>query len=281
MSDLPCPFCSHPIPLEWNLCPHCARPSLYPNVRAAEQGGERQALEARYRAAVDDAEGRSCGDVLRTFETAAAATQAVLACPFAVVERLASSERQLLPTYYQLLEAEARLPYGDQWEKLRRLADAGLLTGYGKNIHFAALSADGAGLPRFGECSLLLRESMIAHRASVFEDNSALVMEKWAYNPPGGFRAAWKERALLSVAKLAGQLRQESKESEFATLLLQSGAAPEDDRFIEVHIWGPMSGWTLERVVLTRIPGRRYPPRAVVRQLRAKLAKFGVALEER
>src|SRR5262249_25079772 len=152
--------------------------------------GERQALAARHRAAVDDASGRGCGDVLRSFETTAAATQAVLARPFADVERLASSERQLLPTYYQLLEAEARRPYGDRWDQLRRLADAGLFPGYERNIHFAALSADGSGLPSFGECSLLLRESMFGHRASVFEDNSALVMEKWAYNPPEGFRAA-------------------------------------------------------------------------------------------
>jgi hypothetical protein len=281
MPDLPCPFCGHPIPLESSLCPHCARPSLYPNVRAAEQDTEREALAARYQAAVEDAKRRGCSDVLRAFETAAAATQAVLSRPFADVERLASSERQLLPTYYQLLEAEARLPYGDRWDKLRRLADAALFPGYEKSIRFAALATDGSGLPSYGECSLLLREGMIAHRASVFEDNSALVMERWAYNSPGGFRAAWHERTLLCVAKLADQLRPESKESEFAALLLRPGAVPEDDRFIEVHIWGPMSGWTLERVVLTSIPSRRRPPRTAVKQLRAQLAKFGVALEER
>jgi len=281
MPDLPCKDCGLPVPLGRSDCPHCGRPSLFPNVQAAELDGEQSALAARYRAAIEDAESRGCGEVLRAFESAAGAAQAVLTRPFADVERLASSDRQLQPTYYQLLEAEARLPYGDRWDKLRRLADAALFPGYEKDIRFAALSLDGTGLPSYGECSLVLREDMIAHRASVFDENSALLMERWAYNPPMGLRAVWQARALLCVAKLAGELRPDTQEEEFAKLLLSPGTDPENDCFVEVHIWGSMSGWTLERVVFTPAAGNRPPPKYVVKGLRAELAKFDIELEER
>jgi hypothetical protein len=280
MPEQPCSFCGHPVPIEASLCPHCARPSLYPNVRAAEQEAEREALAGRYRLAVQDAEGRGCGDAVHAFESATDASHAVLSRSFPEVERLASSDRQLYATYYQLLEAEVKLPAGDVWDPLRRLADEALFPGYKEKIRFAALSLDGAGLPGYGECSLVLRDEMVAHRASVLEGNSALLMKKWAYNLPAGSRATWKERAGLCVAKLAARFRPETTEADFASLLLRPGSRPEDDEFVEAHIWGPMSSWTFARVVLSSTAGARRPAKARVRALRAKLAKAGIDLEE-
>jgi hypothetical protein len=281
MPDQPCTFCGHPVPPTASLCPHCARPSLYPNVRAAEQETEREALEARYLLAVQDAESRGCRDAVHAFESATDASHAVLSRPLADVERLASSDRQLYATYYQLLEAGVKLPDGDKWDPLRRRADETLFPGYKDKIRFAALSLDGSGVPRYGECSLVLREEMIAHRASLLEGNSALLMEKWAYNLPLGLRAVWADRARLCVSKLAASLRPEITTADFVSLLLHPGARPEDDDFVEVHIWGPMSSWTLARVVLSGTAGARRPARARVKALRAKLAKAGIDLEEK
>ncbi|MFY9823442.1 MAG: hypothetical protein WAM82_18820 [Thermoanaerobaculia bacterium] len=174
-----------------------------------------------------------------------------------------------------------KLPDGDKWDPLRRRADETLFPGYKEMIRFAALSLDGSGVPRYGECSLVPREEMIAHRASILEGNSALLMEKWAYNAPAGSRATWKERARLCVAKLAARFRPETTEVDFASLLLRPGASPEDDDFVEVHIWGPMSSWTFARVVLSSTAGARRPARARVKALRAKLAKAGIDLEEK
>lgn len=281
MPDLLCSFCGHPVPLESSLCPHCARPSLFPNVRAAEQEPEREALAARHHLAVQDAESRGCGEVVHAFESAAESSYAVLSRSLAEVERLASSDRQLYATYYQLLDAEVKLPAGDKWDPLRRLADEALFPGYKEKIRFAALSLDGAGLPGYGECSLVLREEMVAHRASVLEGNSALLMKDWAYNVSAGARATWKERARLCVAKLAARLRPETTEADFASLLLRPGASPEADEFVEAHIWGPMSSWTFARVVLSGTAGAKRPARVRVRALKAKLAKAGIDLEEK
>jgi hypothetical protein len=281
MPDLSCSYCGHPVPLDWSLCPHCARPSLYPNVRAAEQETERKALAARHLRAVQDAEGRGCGDVVNAFAAAAGSSHAVLSRSLGEVEQLASSDRQLYTTYYKLLEAEVKLSDDDIWDPLRRLADEGLFPNYKEKIRFAALSLDGAGLPHYGECSLVLREEMIAHRASLLEDNSALLMKRVAYNLPAGRRATWPERALLCVAKLADRLSPETTGAEFPALLLRPGSRPEADELVEVHIWGPMSSWTFNRVVLLRPVGTRGPAKARVKALRARLAKAGIALEEK
>lgn len=282
MPDLPCKDCGLPVPLGRSDCPHCGRPSLFPNVQAAELGDEQKTLAARYRAAVDAAESRRCGDVLRLFEKAAGTTRAVIARSALEVERLASSPRQLYGTYYQLVGAELKLPDDDESDALRRVADEKLFPGYKERIRFAALSLDGAGLPGYGECSLVLREDRTAHRSSVFEGNSALLLRKWDYNVPAGYRSTWGQRALLCVAKLAGRLRPETKEDEFAGILLHTGATRAEDDFVEVHVCGPLSSGSFERVVLTPPKGTsRRQVMSMTRNLRTKLAKVGLDLETR
>ena len=54
---------------------------------------------------------------------------------------------------------------------MRVFADDALFPGYKEQIRFAALSLDGKGLSSYGECTLILRDHMIAHRASVLEGN--------------------------------------------------------------------------------------------------------------
>jgi hypothetical protein len=194
MSESPCEFCGGPIPLEKERCPHCARPGLFPNVRAALDAAEREALERRYRNALAAAVARGTDAVVGEFEAAVQSSKAVIARPLRDLDRLVSSDRELLPSYYELLRGEVGLPHGNQWDLLRGLADEALFPSYREHIHFGALSLDGAGLPSYGEASFVLRDDMIAHRASVYEDNSALSLKNHAYVPPPGHRAAWADR---------------------------------------------------------------------------------------
>jgi hypothetical protein len=60
--------------------------------------------------------------------------------------------------------------------------------------------------------------------------------------------------------------------------LLKPGSPPDDDQFVEVHIWGPMSRWTFARVILSRPAGTL--AKARVKALRVQLAKARIALEE-
>jgi hypothetical protein len=218
---------------------------------------------------------------VQAFEAAAAKAQAVISRPLGEVERLASSEKQGYATYYQLTELEVRFPDDDRWERLRRVADASLFTGYEARIRFAALTIDDVGPAHYGECSLRLREDMIAHRASLYEDNSTVFVARngaIAANEPG-HRARWPDRGIFAVAKLADKLGPTTQADDFSRILLSPGPKPEDDRFIEANVFGPMTIRTFNRVVVTS-KGRR-PVKSLLRTVREKLEKQGVSMEVR
>ena len=275
MAPIPCDFCGNDIPLSRERCPHCALPGLFPNVRAAQDPAERGALDSRYLAACRDAESRGVRKTVEDFEKATADSKAVIARPLRELDRLASADEEMISTFYNQLRAEMRLPHGNKWDGLRGIADEALFPGYREHIRFAALSLDGAGLPHYGDCSLVLRESMIAHRASVYEENSAISMMKHGYEPPAGYRAPWNDRARLCVAKTAGEVDATTNPDQFPRLLLSAGATPEEDRFVEVHIWGPMTFRTVERVLVPPQKGK-----AIRKNLRGRLRAVGVSLED-
>lgn len=276
MSATRCQECRHEIPLSWNCCPHCARPGLFPNVRAAQLESERAALDSRYQAALRGAEGRGCRKIAEEFEAEARRSKAVISRSLREAEILAGSDQDLYTTYYKKLDAEIRLPHGNRWDRLRGLADEALFPNYREQIRFGALSLDGTGIATYGDCTLVLRESMIAHRASVFEENSAVFMERHGYAAPPGYRAEWAERARLSVAKLADEIDAATRPDQFPGLLLRSGPAPGEDRFIEVHIWGPISRRSLDGI---QVQADQKLSNAYVKALRDRLAEVGATLE--
>jgi hypothetical protein len=249
---------------------------LFPNVRAAEVPAERAALDTRYQAALQKAESCGARKAVEDFETAARGSRAVISRPFRELERLSSSDKEMVSTFYQLIRGEVRLPHDNKWDILRGLADEALFPGSRESIRFAALSLDGRGLPHYGDCSFVLQESMIAHRASVYEENSAVAMKKHAYEPPPGYRATWEERGKLCVAKLGGGIQAATAPAELPGLLLQPGAAPEEDRFVEVHIWGPMTVRTMERATAA---APRRGQRSAHSAIGARLRAVGVAWE--
>jgi len=85
-----CHDCGFEVPLEWSYCPHCGRPGLFPNVRAAQSAAERAALDQRYQEALQDASTRGAGGAVADFEAAVGKAKAVMSRPFRELDRLAS-----------------------------------------------------------------------------------------------------------------------------------------------------------------------------------------------
>lgn len=283
MSNLrSCLVCGNTFILSEERCPHCGRPALYPNVFAAEVPEEVKALEERYEAAKREADARGALHTVERFEIDIANTRAVIARPDGEVQRLITNDNQIYATYYQLLGSGVKLPDSDKWNILRRGADEALFAGYREQIRFAALSRDGIGLLNYGDCFLVLRTSMIAHRTSVFEENAVIFMEhhdikmKDAHELPRGYRATWQERAKLCVAKLAAKIDANTPTTAYSGLIIQQGSTSGDDDFVEAHIWGPMTIRTVEEVVVNPRSKRR--PSAVNKANKARLKKFGVAV---
>ena len=271
------------MPQDWTTCPHCAQPSRFPNVLQAEEPEEQRSLDARYQQAKQDAANRGAHQAVQQFETEVKTSQAVITRPFEEVARLAKSDKELYATYYQL--TQLRIPLGETWDLLRDIADTALFGPRVKSeIRFATLVLDDEGLSNYGNCSVLLKEDLIAHRATVFHENSVMFMKrrniKFSDAPalPLGYRATWAQRHLLCVAKLAGRLGASTLAAQFPRLLVKPGT-PETDEFVEVHVFGSMTVRTFARVIVR--PKKRHPKKSQCLALEHELTKAGVPLEVR
>lgn len=282
-APITCPHCKNEIPSSAACCPHCGEPGLFWNIIQAESPAEQAALQNRYDSAKADALTRGSNLAVEDFQRAVKHSVAVIARSDLDLHRLANSTKQLYGTYYQQIDAGLRLPDGNDWDVAREVTDSLLFPNYKQEIRFAALSLDGIGLSNYGSCSVTLRDDMIAHRSSVFEENSVLFMEHHAVkasrtpNMPQGFRAVWTDRDKLCVAKLASRIDYTTTPNQYSGLLLKQGSAPENDEFVEVHIFGPISVLTIEKVLVTTPKTRQRA--TIVKALKSKLAKHGVSVK--
>jgi hypothetical protein len=255
----------------------------YPNVRDATAPDEEAALERRYISARDELAGLGIEAACNEFEHITKETRAVIACSTNQLQRLATSDDEIYVTYYEWIEAGARSHRDDKWSILRELADTALFPGYKKHIRFAALTLEETGLSNYGPCSILLRTDMIAHRATVFEENSTVFMEHHdikvseAYNLPYGYRATWQNRNKLCVAKLYNEMRTVMQSTDYATVLIKQGVTTGEDHFIEVHIWGQLTARTMEQVTIK--PRAKNAELAIAKALEETLKNLSVKLK--
>jgi hypothetical protein len=242
---------------------------------------EKAALATRYQSVIEEAPTRGTEAVLQAFESALANSEAVINRSLGELIRLAHSDSQIYATFYQRVQAGVIFPGGDKWDRLRALADTVLYGDKNKSeVRFAALTLNDFGLENYGECSLVLKRDMVAHRANVFEENSVLFMRRHEvqakddYAIPVGYRAGWAERGLLAVAKLGKAIAPDLLADDFNELVLKSGADGESDHFIEVHIWGPLTIRSFHRVTVRQ--WKSDPSTAQLKALEEKLTQFSI-----
>jgi hypothetical protein len=239
----------------------------------------------RYQSAVQSLTERGCLPISQQLERALASSRPVISRSIGEVLRLATSEQELYATYYQLAMGQVRIPKGDRWDVLRRVADSALFPGYASEIHFAALSLDGQGLANWGECSMTLREHMVAHRVTVLEENSVTFLKRHYIRAaeldslPRGYRASWNDRHHLVIAKLSSSINSSTTCDDFVGLLMSQGDNTSEDEFLEIHCFGPISIRTVERVVVLR--RNETISDATLDALREHLRRVSVSLEVR
>lgn len=248
-----CPQCGVTVPECERHCPGCQADIGFPNVRAAAAPAEEAALDARVHDAEVSTAARGCRPILDSFGIAVLQSKVVLCRSLGILYRLVSSDTELYSTYYRAREAGTRLPEDNEWDRYRGAVDGTLFPNYHKDIVFAALTLDNHGVQRFGAYAVFLRDAMIQHRASVFEENSRCFCVRHKVTAglpiPPGYRATWKERNRLAIAKLHSKLDGTTAENDFPGVLLSQGKVADDDNFIEVHIFGPIQRRAIERVV--------------------------------
>ncbi|MEN9985160.1 MAG: hypothetical protein RI925_662 [Pseudomonadota bacterium] len=275
-----CPHCHLPVPALYAEipCPHCGHPLKAPNVRAAQR--EQQVLAQRHTDAL-----HKYPDKAQRFDGFMHAinqcTTAVIARSASDCLRLAANDNLLYANYYQQIGSTQRIPSSSPFDTMRLSVDGLLFPFYEEHILMAALSADGWGLPHYGDCHLEIKPEMIASRSSVFEQNSLLfltqVLKPTVGAPaPTGHRACWEERGKLAVVKHQDDLSADTPPDHYPALLLSPGTQQgQDDQFIEVHIYGSLSIRSVAAVRLTSSAESFY-----VKGLREKLAPLNILCEQ-
>ncbi len=284
MNKIYCNFCNNDFPISSNCCPHCAQPGLFPNVIVAGDSEEVSELDKRYHDAYKKTKLRQCDHILSDYEkTILENSKAAISRSLSEVERIAKSDNEIYVSYYKLIDAGLKLPSGSKWDILRRSAEESLFPGYRERIRFGSLSLTKEGSKNYGECSFVLRNEMIAHRASVFEENCVIFMKRHCIlvseldNLPKGHRAIWNDRGKLAAVKAAGDMKPETDSDKYQEILLYNASDSKDDRFVEVHVSGPITARTMEHVTVTN-PKRRQD-KIFLKSLEKKLKKFSVNLE--
>ena len=273
--------CGTSVPPSSRECPGCGRDAGFPNVRAAQTPAEKTALDGRLASAEVSAAAGGYKAVLDSFGEAMNSSFAVIARPLPVIEHILLNERAIYTSYHQQLAEGARLPEDNEYDKYRESVDSMLFSGYYKYIRFGCLSLSADSAREYGDYAMVLKEEMIAHRASVFEENPFEFVKRHrliATTPiPFGFRAEWERRSVLARAKLYPELTASSTESAFPRILLGTSRTTSLSDFIEVHIYGPISRATVARLVGAQPSTRE--DRTVWKSLQRKLPSLGIQVD--
>lgn len=247
-----CPNCGSGYEVSAERCPACGEHLGYPNVRAAADPSETEALMQRYDEAVERATARGAGGVVNAFESAVSRSSAAVTVDLFRLREFIVDKRTLYTNYCLAVSAQTRQAAEDEFDRHRRAVDAILFGGYAHEIRFAALSIDGKGLESYGAFTMVLREVTVFKRSTVLEENSFDFVERHGLKPgssiPMGYRAVWENRQKLAVAKLADFITSDTDGVEFASLLLYSDGDRKRDRFIEVQMFGSFNTDAIESV---------------------------------
>lgn len=258
-----CPHCGDPCDaLAHPRCGNCEGDLGKPNVLAASTLAQQDALRDRVLQSLQGASPAALrlGQLART-----ASARINVSVRFA--SQFLSSDRELYLTYAKAVAGGVRRPAAPEDDQVRRQVDARLFGWYGDELRFGALGLYDSGVPSYGPVTLVLRDSAVAARASLMEENAFAFyahhdlgrIERTAtgyrhtHPEPPGYRACWPRKHLLAVAKLAPRLTAKPgawTDDDLSALLLEHGAARSEDELIEVHIYGPLSRRAVERVLL-------------------------------
>lgn len=278
-----CPQCQSDIHFSHTECPECGFQLGYPNVRQAQDPQELQALDLRYQAARTGLAARNADSVGFQFEQEVNTnSRAVICRRWGTLATWLDHGNELFLTYYEQLESGKRRPQDNGFDTSRTAVDEVFFPYFKDHINFAALSLDGKGPASYGECHFSFKQIAIAHRTSVFEENTVVFTAKHRIvptdRPPVGYTATWDARGRLALAKLADQLEHHSQSTDFPAILLVNRGGTDTDEFLECHIFGRLTISNIEQVKVSKPQSKE--DKVLAARARRKLNSTGISVSE-
>ncbi|MBB3645867.1 hypothetical protein FHX14_002046 [Rhizobium sp. BK619] len=281
MPDIICK-CKSVVPSNRKDCPACGRDCGFPNVRLASSSEEVAALEKRVADAQVSAAARQCGAQLASFAESVEGARAAIARNLHVIDDLIKGDRNHYTSYQAQVHAGARDPEENEWDRVRTQYESALYPNFQNEIIFACLTLSQEGMSGYGGFSIILKDEMIAHRASLFEENPHSFIERHQIlmnKPfPPGYRAIWETKSDLAVAKLHSRIDSNTTIEDHASILQTDQGGTGDGDFIEVHIYGSVNRRAIDKVV-GRKP-RTFEDRIIWKRIQRELDSLGAEAVE-
>lgn len=281
MAEIICQ-CKSTVPANRKDCPACGRDCGFPNVRLASSQEEVEALGRRLEEAYVSASARGCKQQLDDFSTSVDNSRATIARSLKVVDDLANSDRNHYTSFQAQVQSGTRDPEDNEWDKVRSQYESALYPNFQEKIIFACLTLSGEGLSGYGGFSIVLKDEMIAHRASLFEENPHNFVEKHGIlmnKPiPPGYRAIWKNKSDLAKAKLHSSIKSDTTVEDHAGILQDDKGGTGNSDFIEVHVYGSVNRQAIDKVI-GRQP-KTGEDRIIWRRVKRTLASIGAEVTE-
>ena len=277
-----CPKCSSSVPANLRICPSCGADCGYPNVRLARATENEEALCRRIKDAEQSAGVKNSTKTLDRFRRAVGSSRATVARPLAEVQNLLANRNNSYVSHHRMVRAGAKMVEDNEFEPIRTQFENAVFPNFHEEIVFAALSLDASGLQGYGGCTMVLKDLMIEERTSVFEENPYTFARRHELTLnatiPDGYRATWQRRADLAIAKLHGRIDANTRDDEFADILMSDDGTTGGSDFIEVHIYGAINGNSIESIAAS--PPRRGPERLTWRAIQDYAKRLGIDAEE-
>jgi hypothetical protein len=277
-----CKNCGHDVPHSERVCPVCNQDVGYPNVRYAERSDEVASLEARVEAAFASARVRGTEPETAAFLLRAGASKAIMNRRLEVLHSWLNDSNPLFISFHQQVRSGARLADDTPWDQQRTSAENTINPNYFSNLSFGALSLDAVGMEYYGPYCVALRDDLIAHRTTVFEENPFEFNRKHSVisgqMPPPGYRAPWMQRGKLAVSKLGVKILSGMTDADFSDVLLEPRRTKSDCDFIEVHVYGPIHHAAIEHVS-GPVPKAR-ADNVIWKDVKRKLRAIGASWDE-
>ena len=277
-----CPKCNEVVPEAQRYCLACGADAGFPNVRLAQRQNELTKLRARLKTARTSANAAEYEPVLNDFGLSVSDSKAVIARSLRVLHDLIESEHRTYSSYHKELNAGTRIAKDDIFDRTRTQFENALFPHFYDDICFAALTLDETWLSWFGDYAMILKDSMIADRTTVFEENPFLFARRLnlpltATMPPG-YRAVWDRRHDIAKAKLYPKLTSSTQKHDYPHILMDTSNSTSDADYIEVHIFGPFTRAAIDMVIGPKPRSRE--DRIIWRSFKAAAKKAGVAVKE-
>ncbi len=247
-----CKKCTKDVPISLRECPACGEDNGFPNVRIAELPEETNALAARVERAEASAKAANYLDILIDFGAIVLTSKVAIARSLVPILSLLESDRQTYSTYQQQVAMEARVPEDTGFDTTRNQFESALHPNFHHKIRFGCLTLNNRGVPTFGTYMMILKDEMIAHRATVFEENPTVLVDRIGVllneGFPPGYRSTWEKRDVLAKSKLYPKISSSTQPDEYPQILLDEGEEGGAVDYIEVHIYGTFNRESIERI---------------------------------